>query len=150
MEPARLSLLRTASRRFDLLSNMADCPIVIDGVAWPTSEHYYQAMKFADPALRERIRAATSPYLAAAIGNDRRNPLRPGWDGERVQVMETAMRAKFTQDAAARAALLATGDERLVDHTAGDAFWGDGGDGRGANMLGAILMRLRSELRERA
>ena len=27
-------------------SNFAKYPITIDGVVWPTSEHYFQAMKF--------------------------------------------------------------------------------------------------------
>lgn len=28
-----------------------------------------------------------------------------------------------------------------------DAYWGDGGDGRGKNRLGHLLMRVRDELR---
>jgi predicted NAD-dependent protein-ADP-ribosyltransferase YbiA (DUF1768 family) len=40
-----------------------------------------------------------------------------------------------------------TGDARIVEHTERDDFWGDGGDGSGANMLGRLLMELRDELR---
>ena len=43
--------------------------------------------------------------------------------------------------------LLGTGDARIVEHTANDAYWGDGGDGSGKNMLGLILMRVREALR---
>jgi predicted NAD-dependent protein-ADP-ribosyltransferase YbiA (DUF1768 family) len=35
----------------------------------------------------------------------------------------------------------------LVEHTARDSYWGDGGDGSGRNRLGHLLMQLRAELR---
>ncbi|MAZ56127.1 MAG: swarming motility protein YbiA, partial [Flavobacteriales bacterium] len=44
--------------------------------------------------------------------------------------------------------LLSTGDRELVEHTTRDSFWGDGGDGTGANQLGKGLMRIRTQLRE--
>ena len=43
--------------------------------------------------------------------------------------------------------LLATGETLLVEHTANDNYWADGGDGSGKNRLGQLLMRLRDELR---
>ena len=36
---------------------------------------------------------------------------------------------------------------KLVEHTTNDAYWGDGGDGSGTNMLGRILMEVRERLR---
>jgi len=36
----------------------------------------------------------------------------------------------------------------LVENTANDHYWGDGGDGSGKNMLGKILMQVRDELRK--
>ncbi len=60
--------------------------------------------------------------------------------------MLEALRAKFTQHPNLRAALLATGSARLVEHTANDAYWGDGGDGHGKNRLGALLEQVRDEL----
>lgn len=41
----------------------------------------------------------------------------------------------------------ATGDAELIEHTRTDAYWGDGGDGRGKNRLGILLMDLRQRLR---
>jgi adenylate cyclase len=38
-------------------SNFAPFPIDVDGTRWPSTEHYYQAQKFDDPDLQERIRA---------------------------------------------------------------------------------------------
>ncbi len=60
--------------------------------------------------------------------------------------MFKAVRAKFTQHPDLRARLLATGNAELVEHTKNDAYWGDGGDGTGENMLGKILMKVREEL----
>jgi N-glycosidase YbiA len=43
--------------------------------------------------------------------------------------------------------LLETGDACIVEHTARDRYWADGGDGSGRNMLGRLLMRVHDELR---
>ncbi len=61
--------------------------------------------------------------------------------------MRRAVLAKFTQHEELRRILLATGDAMLVEHTRNDSYWGDGGDGRGRNMLGQILVSVREELR---
>ena len=65
----------------------------------------------------------------------------------KVAVMRDALRAKFTQHPELSELLLGTGDAKLVEHTENDDYWGDGGDGRGKNMLGRLLMLLRDELR---
>jgi len=127
-------------------SNFSRHPVEIDGFSWPTSEHYFQAMKFEDPALRERIRIAPAPGEAARMG--RRFPgLRSDWEAVKDDVMLTALRAKFGQHGGARRRLLETGDAELVEHTRNDVYWADGGDGSGKNRLGQLLMRLRDELR---
>ena len=41
-----------------------------------------------------------------------------------------------------------TGDRKLVEHTDKNDFWGDGGDGKGDNKLGELLMKIRDELNE--
>lgn len=128
-------------------SNFAAYPITLAGKRWPTSEHYFQAQKFADPRLRERIRKANTPMIAARLGRDRSSPLRRDWESVKVSVMTEAVLAKFTQHEDLRALLLATGDAQLVEHTPNDDYWGDGGDGSGKNMLGRILMRVRERLR---
>lgn len=128
-------------------SNFSPHPIQLDGKTWPTSEHYFQAQKFHDAAYRECIRTARSPMDAANLGRDRRQKLRPDWESVKVEIMRTAVRAKFSQHAELTALLLATGDAKLIEHTANDAYWGDGGDGRGRNMLGQVLMQVREALR---
>lgn len=133
------------------LSNFAPYPITLEGVEWPTSEHYYQAAKFTgDPAWAEAIRLVSRPYDAWRMGRSPDHPRRADWDAVKDEVMLQAVRAKFTQHAELRELLLATGDETLVEHSKSDAYWGDGGDGSGRNTLGRILMQVRAELRRSA
>ncbi|PVU56329.1 swarming motility protein YbiA [Enterobacter sp. HN503E2II] len=61
-------------------------------------------------------------------------------------MMRKALRAKFEQHAELRALLLATAHAKLVEHTENDAYWGDGGNGKGKNRLGYLLMELREQL----
>ena len=56
--------------------------------------------------------------------------------------------AKFTQHEELGELLLATGDAKIIEHTANDDYWGDGGDGKGKSILGQILMEVRTKLRE--
>ena len=60
--------------------------------------------------------------------------------------MRDALRAKFTQHPDLKATLLATGAAEIVEHTANDRYWGDGGDGTGKDRLGELLMELRAAL----
>jgi N-glycosidase YbiA len=129
-------------------SNFAPYPIEIDGKVWPTSEHYFQAQKFAGTEHEERVRLVKSPMMAAILGRDRNLPLRRDWEKVKEQVMLKALRAKFTQHAALRELLLGTRKAELVEHTANDRYWGDGGENsRGKNRLGHLLMGLREELK---
>jgi ribA/ribD-fused uncharacterized protein len=132
------------------LSNFALYPILLDGLRWPSSEHYFQAQKFVDEKQREAIRKANTPMLAAKLGRDRKAKLRRDWESVKVSVMKKAVQAKFAQHDDLRSMLLATGDAKLVEHTENDDYWGDAGDGSGQNMLGKILMQVRAELRETA
>jgi ribA/ribD-fused uncharacterized protein len=130
-------------------SNFAAYPIVLASKRWPTSEHYFQAQKFLDATLRDRIRKAKSPMIAARLGRDRSSPLRRDWESIKVGVMTDAVLAKFSQHQDLAELLLETGDALLVEHTENDSYWGDGGDGSGKNMLGQVLMRVRDRLRSR-
>ncbi len=127
-------------------SNFAPYPISLDGKTWPTSEHYFQAQKFEDDAYREKIRKTKSPMQAARLGRDRKQKLRRDWESVKIGVMRKAVLAKFTQHEDLRELLLSTGESKLVEHTENDDFWGDGGDGRGKNWLGRILMEIRESL----
>ncbi len=130
-------------------SNFARFPIRVGGKTWPTSEHYFQAQKYAGTQREEEVRQAKTPGEAARLGRSRKHPMRKDWESVKDGVMREAVLAKFTQHEELLCLLLATGDETLVEHTENDDYWGDGGDGSGKNMLGKILMSVREELRRR-
>jgi len=131
---------------FGEFSNFAAYPIKLKEVEWPTSEHYFQAQKFADTPHEEQVRQADSPMTAAKMGRERFRPLRPDWESVKDDVMRAAVLAKFQQHPKLRDLLLRTGSARIVEHTRNDAYWGDGGDGKGKNMLGRILVEVRQLL----
>lgn len=118
------------------------------GKAWSTTEHYFQAQKFADTEHEEAVRCCSGPMNAAKMGRDRSLPLRKDWEEVKEKVMMDALIAKMEQHPNIKKLLLSTGDEVLVEHTVNDSYWGDGGDGSGKNRLGGLLMELRSQLRE--
>jgi N-glycosidase YbiA len=137
----------SSSGEFGCFSNFSPHPVQLKGKTWPTSEHYFQAQKFVGTADEEEVRQARSPTIAARMGRSRKRPLRKDWEFAKDAIMHEAVLAKFTQHDDLRTILIDTGDAELVEHTENDRYWGDGGDGRGKNMLGKILMRVREELR---
>ena len=129
-------------------TNFAEFPILLDGKTWPTSEHYFQAQKFVGTPYVEQIRNLPRPRDAFDLS---RQPqvsqwLRSDWEQVKLHVMHKALQAKFSQHNHLRDMLVKTGDRQLIEHTTRDSFWGDGGDGRGQNHLGKLLMQVRSEL----
>ena len=133
---------------YGYLSSFWPAPITLNGVTWPTNEHYFQAQKFAGTEHTEAIRRVASPMIAARMGRSRARPLRPDWNTVKEDIMLEALRAKFTQHPDLGERLRATGEAQLVEHSRRDAYWADGGDGHGLNRLGRLLMRVRAELRE--
>lgn len=133
--------------RYGIFSNFYKCGFFIDEEFWSTAEHFFQAQKFNDESLRQKIRKLASPMDAAILGRDRGNTLRDDWEGVKDNIMRLAVMEKFKQNDEARDILLATNDLVLVEHTKNDSYWGDGGDGSGKNMLGNILMETRNILR---
>ena len=131
---------------FGVFSNFAPYPIKIKGKVWPSSEHYFQAMKFGSAKDQKDIRAAKTPMEAARKGRDRKRKLRRDWESRKDNVMRVAVMQKFLQHPELKDILISTGTANLVEHTDNDAYWGDGGDGSGKNRLGMILMEVRSQL----
>ena len=136
-----------AKNAFGEFSNFSAHPIFLKGKSWPTTEHYFQAQKFAGTPHEEAIRLLPTPGKAAQMGRSRKLPLRPDWESVKEDVMREAVYAKFTQHEELKTILLDTGEAKLVEHTANDAYWGDGGDGKGKNRLGHLLMEIRERIR---
>ncbi|MDY7013820.1 MAG: NADAR family protein [Cyanobacteriota bacterium] len=133
---------------YGCFSNFSRHGFELDGLYWYTSEHYFQAQKFAtsDRAWFDKIRTAKTPKAAATMGRSREHPLRSDWEAVKDEIMERAVSCKFKTHAALREILLATNDEPIVENAPGDYYWGCGKDGSGQNKLGKILMKVREQL----
>lgn len=127
-------------------SNFYESPIYLDKKTWPTVEHYFQAQKFHGTGFEEEIRLLPTPMDAKIAGQDKNKPLRSDWEKIKDDVMRLGVYAKFSQHENLKKLLLETGSSHLVEHTSNDNYWGDGGDGKGRNMLGHILMEIREKL----
>lgn len=126
------------------LSNFHPSPLVYEGIEFPTAEHAFQAAKSLDNADRQRIAGLATPGKAKFAG--KRVKLREGWNDIRVRTMTEILLRKFANPDLA-AALLATGDARLIEgNTWNDTFWGVC-RGKGQNQLGQILESIRATLR---
>lgn len=134
--------------RYGCFSNFSPHGFMLDGVYWPTSEHYFQAQKFAGTPHADQIRQVKTPKDAARMGRDRSRPLRPDWEQVKDDIMGKAVLRKFETHADIRDILLSTGDELIVENSPIDYYWGCGADGSGTNMLGQILMEVREMLRQ--
>lgn len=140
--------------RFDLpagwrrtLSNFAPVSFELDGIVWPSVEHYFQARKFRD-SHPDYYAAFHSGHLIAHTGAEikragRRYKMTAAmtatWNGGLSrETLAVAQRAKFTQSEAARAALVATWPATLV-HRASN---------RSSLVVEHDLMRLRDDLHQ--
>lgn len=132
---------------YGCFSNFSRHKLFLKDKSWKTSEHYFQAQKFVGTSHEEELRLADSPMEVAKMGRDRKRPLRKDWETAKDDIMREALKAKFTQNKDLKKILLETDDAELVEHTANDNYWGDGGNGSGKNMLGKLLMELREELK---
>jgi ribA/ribD-fused uncharacterized protein len=70
----------TREKLYGCFSNFSPYGFELDGVWWPTSEHYFQAQKFSGTPYFDRVRSAPTPMKAAEMGRDRRLPLHPDWE----------------------------------------------------------------------
>lgn len=135
---------------YGAFSNFAEFPVRIQDKIWPSSEHYFQAMKFQGTEHEEELRQLKNPMDVALAGRDRSRPLRSDWEFVKDDVMRTAVFAKFSQYDFLKQLLLSTNNETIVEHSSNDHYWADGSDGieigTGKNMLGIILMEVRQKL----
>ncbi len=132
---------------YGCLSNFSPHGFELDGLWWPTSEHYFQAQKFVGTEHLEEIRLAKTPDDAAKMGRERSRPLRKDWEEVKDDVMERGLLCKFQTHKDIGQILLDTGDELIIEDAPYDYYWGCGQDGSGKNRLGEILMIVRNRLK---
>jgi hypothetical protein len=134
------------NEKYGCFSNFSKHGFELEGKYWLTSEHYFQAQKFVGTVYEEEIRKAKSPMDAARMGRDRNKPLRPDWEQVKDEIMKIAVLQKFQTNIEIREILISTATEEIIEETTDDYYWGCGSDGTGKNVLGRILMDVRTML----
>ncbi|CAI2189964.1 5746_t:CDS:2 [Funneliformis geosporum] len=138
-------------------TNFYRAKIFIDHVDWPTTEHYFQAAKFQENFIRDKIRFAYTAREAFTIARSHNSFKREDWEMPKPPddvifketIMKHALFMKFTQHVKLKYMLLSTGKAKIYEHTENDRYWGDGGrHGGGLNRLGTMLVETRTLLME--
>lgn len=130
-------------REYAFLSNFYQSPMEINGIIYPTNEHFFQATKMTNLNDHNVIVSCSSPGQAKRIA--RSLPKRPDWEKVRDNFMLFGLRMKF-QIPKLKEKLIETGDAELIEGNSwGDTYWGVC-KGVGQNRLGGLLMQVRGEL----
>lgn len=155
----RILFRRRDRAEFGYLSNFYPAEFELDGRFWPHVELYYQYRKSVNPAYHEKLAREPRPSWAKFVGDSRigsdeisreswfrLNPedLRSDWDEVKVDVMNRAVRAKFSKNRHLWRALLKTQDAEIIEDSDRDGFWGWGPDEHGENRMGKLLMEIRN------
>ena len=143
---------RANEKPYGAFSNLYQRTITFEGEEFPTAEHAYQAGKARKKNVREWILSAPTPALVAMAAHGLYTwDIVPNWSRTKFDRMRTVLKAKFTQHEDLKVLLLSTGDKRLVEsgrtNNPVNRLWGEV-NGKGTNMLGVLLMELRTELRK--
>ena len=153
------------------MSNLFVAPFEVDGVTFPTVEHYIQwskailfegkdsetAKKIMKPPRNKEFTEAKS---VKALGKKVKEFSEAKWDEVKLQITEKAIRAKFVNPKhGLLEKLVATGTRQIGEANPRDKYWGigtseDTADAKnpkkwkGQNQLGKILMKLREEFKQ--
>lgn len=147
---------------FKEFSNSFEAPMQIDGVTFPTVDHYFEwskAKQFGDADAEKKILKTASSKSVLAYGKKIKNFDEAAWAEKSEGVMRTALKAKFMQHPELRKKLVDTKERPIGEADPRDKEWsiGTGADTAkaknpekwpGKNKLGKLLMELRGELKE--
>jgi ribA/ribD-fused uncharacterized protein len=141
---------RANEKPYGAFSNLYRRPVDFEGETFVTAEHAYQAGKARKPEVKKWLMAAPSPSLLAMAAHGLYQwDIAPSWSRVKFERMRGVLKAKFTQHEDLKQLLLSTGSARLIESATVDnavnRLWGEV-NGVGKNMLGVLLMELRTEL----
>jgi len=137
-------------------------PFEIDGLVYPTAEHYMMAEKarlFDDQEMLANILNCKTPKEAKAFGRKVQNFDIENWQKHCTQIVVKANLAKFSANRDFADWLVATAPKVIVEASMWDKIWGIGmvatAPGarepklwKGRNLLGFALMEVRDRLAE--
>jgi len=143
------------------LSQWYPSPFVVDGISYPTAEHWMMAAKarlFKDNKALEAILETKDPREAKAFGREVRKFDQSVWMKNCRRLVTEGNIAKFGAHETLRHFLNATGSKILVEASPDDTLWGIGmtaDDPRaksprtwaGENLLGFSLIDVRDHMR---
>ncbi|RVU90734.1 NADAR family protein [Flavobacterium columnare] len=132
----------------------------VDGITYPTAEHWMMAQKaklFNDEEMFDKIIKANSPHQAKKLGRLVKGFDNEIWNAQRFDIVVQGNYHKFSQNEALKEFLLNTNDRILVEASPVDKIWGIGLTGddpkannpktwNGQNLLGFALMEVRDIL----
>lgn len=134
----------------DWMHNNYPVDIEVGGLVYPTVEHAYQAAKFDDLNIKQKIAdlPASKVKRAKDIGRKTKG-IKPEWENIKFHVMKMLIRQKFFSRDDLGTLLINTGNAEIVFKSNSDIFWGRTGTDEycGDNNLGEILEEIREELR---
>jgi ribA/ribD-fused uncharacterized protein len=144
-----------------VLSQWWHAPFTVAGVQYATAEHFMMAEKaqcFGDHDTLARILSAATPAEAKQLGRIVKGFNEAQWVSNRLDVAYRGNLAKYSQHAALRKWLVATGDCVPVEASPVDSIWGvglaaddeaihDPDCWRGLNLLGFTLVKVRRALK---
>ena len=133
--------------KYRWLSNFWLCPVARSGYIYPSTENAYQSAKVSK-FIGENPFLTCSPAKAKEYGQKMLD--RMSWDSVKVDVMRGVLKQKFREGSYLGEKLIDTDNVSIIQgNTWGDKFWGVC-DGEGRNMLGFLIMQIRSELQAKA
>jgi ribA/ribD-fused uncharacterized protein len=125
------------------LSNFWECPVLFEGIIYPSAENAYQAAKTLNVEDRLKLKLMDSKS-AKSFG--KKVILRDDWNSIKLDIMLGIVLDKFSRNSELSQKLIDTGDSHLEESNYwGDTYWGTC-RGVGQNNLGKILMQVRSSL----
>src|SRR5689334_2041789 len=107
--PETIYFYSAREKPYGCFSNFAGYGFELDGLWWPTSEHYFQAQKFVGTPYAEQIRITRSPVIVARMGRSRKQPIRIDWAEVKDDIMRRAVLQKFQAHPEIGKILLSTG-----------------------------------------
>lgn len=147
---SEIRFYRANEKPYGAFSNLFRRAVQFEGETFLTAEHAYQAGKARKPEVKKWLMAAPSPSLLAMAAHGLYQwDIAPAWSRIKFDRMRGVLKAKFTQHEDLKQLLLSTGSARLIESATVDnavnRLWGEV-NGVGKNMLGVLLMELRTEL----
>lgn len=141
------------------MSNMAAFPVEYDGKRWEHTEGLFQALRFDDEELIEKIRLTKNPMVAKELAKENASKMTVKPMSEQdVENMRICVELKLKFHQELRDGLLLSEDRWIVEDTSNriggrHQFWGAAKDEqtgywKGDNILGKIWMEARTSLKE--